>query len=264
MACALSCLRAFFIILSIAYVLVGLAGGIASGVFIYIWQTTTEIKQLFELSNSQETFNHVVIAMGIVTAAFGAMLIAGFVGCCAMGRRHHNQCCQDVLAFFALLITLMFTAAVILLAVFRNKLHNGVETAFEVNMHAYGNVGGAVIGDVADSAVRAYVDTTQQSQKCCGSTGFESWKTLGTSWATANPMDLAPTSCCFRPEDALCNRNVAQMYTRGCSSVVGDISSEVFTVIYIVGAVIALVSLIEMLTACYMARTSNKGGGCCC
>lgn len=266
MAAALTCLRAFFIILSILYVIVGLAGSIATGVFIWIFRSTGEVKDLFTLAEQPNTFNQVTIALIVICVSFAIMMVAGFVGCCAMGRRNHNQCCQDLLAIFALIITIMFTAAVILLAVYRTKLENGVRQSFEINMKAYGSVSGPVLGDVADSAVRTYVDGVQNGQKCCGSSSYLSWRELRTTWSIDNPNEIAPTSCCFRPSEAGCNTNPTTIYQRGCSDVLGNISSNVYTVIYIVGAVIALVSLIEMLTACYMARTSAKGEGkrCCC
>ena len=267
MAVALACLRALFIVLSICYVLVGLVGSILTGVFIWIFSSTSEIKDLFTLAEEKTVFNQVIIALIVICVAFGVMMIAGFIGCCAMGRRHHNQCCQDLLAVFALIITLLFTAAVILLAVYRNKLESGVKKSFEINMQAYSNIGGpTVIGDVAEGAVNSYVDGVQRGHSCCGSYGYKSWQSLGTPWVAANPGRLAPLSCCVQSNVPDCNKDPNALHQGGCSAVLGSISSEVYTIFYIVGAVIAVASLIEMLTACYMARTSQKqdGKGCCC
>ena len=120
-------------------------------------------------------------------------------------------------------------------------------------MRAYEEIGG-----VTDSAVKEYIDSTQSDRECCGSDGFESWRTLNTTWWRNHRPQLAPESCCKTVQDG-CNNVATNLYQRGCTKELESISEKAFLAVYAVGGAVALLAFIEVATACYMARTSNSG-----
>lgn len=110
------------------------------------------------------------------------------------------------------------------------------------------------------SAVNAVIDNTQKDERCCGSYGYQSWRALNTTWARAHPKQLAPTSCCVTPSRAGCNNIAGGLYQRGCTGQLKRIYEKSFLAIYAVGGTLTLLAFIEVLTACYMARSSNTQG----
>eukprot|EP00794_Sanderia_malayensis_P007656 gene7656-8496_t len=184
------------------------------------------------------------IAIGVIT------ILISFLACC--GARTENMC---MLGCYAGLLTVILVVEIVSIAItyaYRERIDNSLKKDFQKTLNKYGQVDW--------EKMTKSIDELQKDFHCCGNNKYTDW--YQTSWS-ANNTNSIPRSCCKRPNDNMCNKNLSKdtskIYTSGCYFHVKKYLLENFHIISGFGIWIALIESIGIgFSICLICRLRGK------
>lgn len=249
MGCGTKIVQYLFFAFNFLFFVLGMAVlgfGIYSRVENDSWRDLIDSDTIMQAAN-------LLIASGIIVA------FIGFLGCCGACKRW-----QWMLILYAVVVILIFIleiAAGIYAYVKRDSIEksltNKLTSGINVN---YGKT------DTASVGLTKAIDYFQETVKCCGTTGPESWKT--SHWRSSQGQvgkKMVPKSCC-KSQTAGCgtvtNYNSATIYQGGCITEGKNYAKDNLWLIGGIGVGIAVVQLLGIIFSICLCRSykAEEGG----